>query len=122
MEHVEAQSVKRTRTRKSAATVPSNLTAHPKAISRGLLTHSQPDRDSLNIHKSGSTLDANHCTSMATGRNRFSVVAEHNSSLPCKTAAPVSPTESYQEFPELFNNFLPFSRNLPSFVRIPKSR
>jgi hypothetical protein len=59
---------------------------------------------------------------MATGRNRFSAVAEHNSSLPYKTAAPVSPTEGYQELPELFNNSLAFSRNLTSFVGIPKRR
>jgi hypothetical protein len=64
--------------------------------------------DFLKTHKSGCTLDANYFTSMATGHNRFSVVAEHKSSFPCKTAATVSPREGYPELPDLSDNPLSY--------------
>ena len=43
----------------------------------------------ISPHKSRYTLDATHFTSMATGHNRFSVVAELISCVPYKIAAPV---------------------------------
>jgi hypothetical protein len=59
--------------------------------------------------KSGCTLDTTHCTSMATGHNRFPVLAELNSSLPYKIAATVSPSERYPELPALSNYRLLYS-------------
>ena len=47
--------------------------------------------DFLKTHKSSCTLDAIHFTSMATGRNRFSVIEEFSSHAFCRIAAPVSP-------------------------------
>ena len=44
--------------------------------------------------KNGCTLDASHFTSKATVQSRFSVLAEYRS-LPCKTAATVSPGECH---------------------------
>jgi hypothetical protein len=65
--------------------------------------------DFLKTNTSGCTLDATHCTSMATGHNRFSVLAEHSLSLLCKIAATVSPREGYLELPDLPDNPLPYS-------------
>jgi hypothetical protein len=48
---------------------------------------------------------------MATGHNSFPVVAELNSSAPCKPAAPVSPRERYPELPDLSDNHRPYSNN-----------
>jgi hypothetical protein len=41
---------------------------------------------------------------MATGHNRFSVVAELNSAVPRKIAAPVSSREGYPELPDISDN------------------
>ena len=65
--------------------------------------------DFLKTHTSGCTMDAAHCTSMATGHNRFCVLAEHSLSLPYKNAATVSPREGYLELPNLSDNSLPCS-------------
>jgi hypothetical protein len=46
---------------------------------------------------------------MATGHNSFSVVAELNSSVPCKIAAPVSPREAYPGLPDLSDIPHPYS-------------
>ena len=53
--------------------------------------------DFLETHKIDCTLDATHFTSIETDRKSFSAVAELNSSVPCKTASPVSPREGYPE-------------------------
>ena len=66
--------------------------------------------DFLKIHKNGSILEETDCTSMATGHKNSSEAAERNSSLPCKTAAPVSPSEGYPELPDLSDNSLLFSK------------
>jgi len=69
----------------------------------------------LKTHVSGCTGDATHFTSMATGQNRFSVLAEQGSSLPYKSAAPVSPREAYPELPDLSDNRLPSSKSTTCF-------
>jgi hypothetical protein len=85
--------------------------------------HACKNFDFLITHKSGSTLDATHCTRMATGHNSSSVAAEHNSSLPCKTATPVSPRERHPELRDLSDISLPFSKcwsfeGWPRFFRL----
>jgi hypothetical protein len=65
--------------------------------------------DFLKTHTSGCTVDATHCTSMATGHNRFSVLAEHSLFFPCKITTTVSPREGYPELPDLSDNPLPYS-------------
>jgi len=65
--------------------------------------------DFLKTHTSGCTLGATHCTSMATGHNRFFVLVELSLSLPCKIAATVSPRERYPGLPDLSDNPLPYS-------------
>ena len=53
-------------------------------------------------------MEAAQFTNMVAGHNRFSVVAEHNSFLTCKTVATVSPREGYPELPDLSDNPLPY--------------
>jgi hypothetical protein len=63
--------------------------------------------DFLKTNKGGCKLDAINFTSMATGHNRFSVVAEHSSHAFCKIAPPLSPRRRYPELPDLSDNPLP---------------
>jgi len=58
----------------------------------------------LETHKSGCTLDATHYTSMATGHNSSSVVAQHTSSGLYKFSVPVLPIRGYPELPDLTDN------------------
>jgi hypothetical protein len=48
---------------------------------------------------------------MATGHKSFSVVAELNSSVPGKIAAPVSPREGYPELP-ILSDYYYFSSHI----------
>lgn len=70
------------------------------------------------IHKSGSILDAPHFIPMASGHNRLSEIAEHNSLLPGKVSATVSPRECYPELPHQYENPLPFSTKFDEIIKL----
>jgi hypothetical protein len=65
--------------------------------------------DFLKTHKSGCTPDATVFSSMATGRNSLSVIADVASYVPCKTAAAVSPREGCPELPDLSDKPHPYA-------------
>jgi hypothetical protein len=56
---------------------------------------------SSELRNDADTLEASHCSNMAIGHSRFSVVEELSSPAFCKFAAPVSTRWSYPELPEL---------------------
>jgi len=63
--------------------------------------------DFLRTHKRRCTPHATHLTSVATGHNNISVVAQHSSPVPCKISAPVSPKRGCPVLPDLSDNTLP---------------
>ena len=80
-------------------------------LKEGLLAHKNFDF----LKTRDCTPDTTHFTSMVSGNSRFSVVAEHGSSLSCKIAASVLPREGYPELPELSDNRLPSSKSTSYF-------
>jgi len=55
---------------------------------------------------------------MASGHNRLSEIAEHNSLLPGKVSATVSPRECYPELPHQYENPLPFSTKFDEIIKL----
>jgi len=76
----------------------------------------------LEPHKEGCKTKATHFTNMATGHNRFLMVAEISSYVPWKTATPLSPWGEYPKLQNLSNNLTPpyYSATRRRFSRSPR--